>query len=70
VVIGLLTYQAGASFQKIVETQGADIHHLMEALGSLRVLYRVQFVLILVAIILIAVGIVMVVVAGTAIGLR
>lgn len=51
-VIGGFTMQAGTAFRKIVSGKGNDIGHLMEALGALRGLYRLQVVLFVIAAIL------------------
>lgn len=63
-VIGILTYQAGGSFRKVVETHGTDIRYLMDALGSLRVLYRIQFWLVLIAIIFITASMILLIIAA------
>ena len=52
-VIAFLTYEAGVFFQKIVDSEGEDIPHLMAALGNLRNLYRISFWGLLVAMTLI-----------------
>jgi hypothetical protein len=49
VVIGVLTQQAAAAFTKVVETQGSDIEYLMRALGKLKVIYTIQFWILVVA---------------------
>jgi hypothetical protein len=55
VIIGVLTQQAAAAFNKVVETQGNDIEYLMRALGNLKVIYTIQFWLFIVAFALIGV---------------
>jgi hypothetical protein len=55
VAIGLYTYIASRGFSKIVETVGADITHLMEAVTSLKSLYNIQFWLIIVYLIIIGI---------------
>jgi len=47
IATGLWTQRAARAFQEIVETEGSDISHLMEALRNLRTLYRLQFFLII-----------------------
>jgi hypothetical protein len=42
-VIGIYTSSASKSFSDIVNTIGADITHLMEAVRTLKSLYNVQF---------------------------
>lgn len=54
-VVGMLTVQAASAFRKIVDTRGDDIGHLMSALGSLRSLYRLQVILLCIALALLAV---------------
>jgi hypothetical protein len=39
ILFGAWTRSAGESFRKIVDTRGADIHNLMEGLGSLHGMY-------------------------------
>jgi hypothetical protein len=46
IILGLVGYwsgRAGAALEKVVTTQGADISHLMRALGEIRKLYELQF---------------------------
>jgi hypothetical protein len=47
-LIGMWTRSAAASFQKIVDTRGHDIGHLMDALGSLNRMYTLIYSLILI----------------------
>jgi hypothetical protein len=47
-VMGAWTRSAGASFQKIVVTQGSDISHLMNALSSLHSMYALVYILLVV----------------------
>ena len=42
-VIGFYTINASKSFSDIVQTVGADITHLMEAVHTLKSLYNIQF---------------------------
>jgi len=42
-LIGIWTINAATSFRKIVDTKGHDIPYMMNALGSLRKLYTLQF---------------------------
>jgi hypothetical protein len=44
-VMGVWTRTAGGSFQKIVDTQGSDISHLMSALSSLHSMYALVYTL-------------------------
>src|SRR5262249_24235914 len=55
---GVWTRSAGGSFQKIVDTQGNDVAHLMSAIGSLRAMYGQVYMLLLAALLagLMAVG--------------
>lgn len=55
---GLWTRSAGSSFRKIVRTEGRDINHLMNAIGSLRSMYGQVYLLLLLALLagLVAVG--------------
>ena len=55
VVMGLYTYSASRGFSKIVQTIGADITHLMEAVTSLKSLYNIQFWLIITYLIIIGI---------------
>jgi hypothetical protein len=47
-LMGAWTRSAGASFQKIVTTQGSDITHLMNGLGSLHSMYSLLYTLLVV----------------------
>lgn len=42
VLVGIWTFRAAAHFRSIVDTKGADIDHLMRALGELQKLYMLQ----------------------------
>jgi hypothetical protein len=55
IMVGVWTRNAAGSFQQIVATQGRDITHLMNALGELLKLYRLQYVLLVIALVLLAV---------------
>ena len=44
-IIAFWTYKAAGAFRKIVDSQGNDVHHLMQALRSLLNLYRIQVIL-------------------------
>ena len=46
-VIGFYTISASKSFSDIVQTVGADITHLMEAVRTLKSLYNIQFWLVI-----------------------
>lgn len=48
-LIGIWTRSAASSFSKIVTTQGADITHLMNALGALHKMYALLYTLLLAA---------------------
>jgi hypothetical protein len=52
VFIGLWAMSAGKSFQQIASTQGNDIGHLMDALSSLRNLFKLMAILIIVALVI------------------
>jgi len=47
-LMGVWTRSAGAAFQKIVDTQGSDIKHLMDAMGSLHQMYSLLYTLLVV----------------------
>ena len=64
IVIGFYTRSAAERFAKIVKTEGDDIRHLMDALGELLKIYRLQMILILVAIVLMVVAVAFVFVQG------
>src|SRR5262249_43319151 len=51
-LIGVWTRSAGGSFKQVVETQGGDIRHLMDALSSLNKMYSLVYTLILLALLL------------------
>ena len=55
---GIWTRSSAASFQKIVDTRGNDIDHLMNAVGSLESMYRQIYLLLLAGLLggLIAIG--------------
>jgi hypothetical protein len=55
-VMGVWTRSAGDSFQKIVDTQGSDISHLMSALSSLHSMYALVYTLLVLTLILGLVG--------------
>jgi hypothetical protein len=47
-LLGVWTRSAGASFQKIVDTQGSDIKHLMDGMGSLHQMYSLLYTLLVI----------------------
>jgi hypothetical protein len=49
-VVGWLTHKASKEFREITTSQGNDLGHLMDALGALRQLYRIQVIVIIVAV--------------------
>ena len=44
-LMGIWTRSAAGSFQKIVDTRGSDINHLMEGMGSLHRMYSLLYTL-------------------------
>jgi hypothetical protein len=56
-MFGAWTRFAASGFQKIVDTTGNDIDHLMNALHSLRRMYALLYTLILVGLVLLIVGV-------------
>jgi hypothetical protein len=52
IILGVLQYRASGAFRAVVTTHGDDIHHLMNALGILKNIYKIQVVLILVVFVL------------------
>jgi hypothetical protein len=48
-LVGGFTVQAAAAFRGIVDSQGDDIKHLMTALAALRGLYRLQVIILCLA---------------------
>jgi hypothetical protein len=57
IVLGVWTRRAADSFQKIVDTKGRDISHLMDALVDLLKMYRLQYTLLVIALVLLAVAV-------------
>jgi hypothetical protein len=56
--MGGWTRSGAAAFRRIVDTQGSDIGHLMEAAVNLRKLYTLQFWLILIGLIIMLIALV------------
>ncbi len=56
-LIGFWTLNASRYVLKIATTSGSDIEHLMNAIGELRKLYRLQRLVLVLAIVAIAVGV-------------
>jgi hypothetical protein len=56
VLIGVWTRSAGQSLRSIVDTEGNDISHLMDAIGNLGKLYLLQKWLVILAIIALAIA--------------
>ncbi len=52
IILGVLQYRASVAFRAVVTTQGDDIHHLMNALGILKNIYKIQVVVMLVMFVL------------------
>ncbi len=55
--VAIWTLQAGREFRRIVDTQGSDIPHTMNALAQLRRFYTLHFWLIIVYLVLIVLAI-------------
>ena len=55
VLVGLWTNSASSSFKMIVQTEGQDIMHLMNALTQMRKLYNLQFWLLVVGLALVVI---------------
>ncbi len=53
IIIGWLTHSSSQSFKAITTSQGSDVAHLMGALTSLSLVYRIQLYLILAATVLV-----------------
>ena len=51
IFIGIWTRNAGQAFQSIVDTEGSDMSHLMNAIGNLEKLFTLQKWIILLVII-------------------
>lgn len=51
-LIGIWTRSAGGEFQKIVDTAGRDISHLMSALSSLHSMYALVYTLLVVTLLI------------------
>jgi hypothetical protein len=51
-LVGLWTQRASMSFRNVVQTEGRDISHLMDALDDLRKLYTLQYWLLVLGLIL------------------
>ena len=49
ILFAVFTYKAAAAFRQIVDSTGQDITYLMKALCSLRALYRLQVIILVVA---------------------
>ena len=58
VFMGLWNYKGADSFQMIVQTEGSDVSHLMNALEDLRKIYNLQYWLMIVVLVLVALAIV------------
>jgi hypothetical protein len=58
IVLGAWTRSAAKGFRQVVETQGADINHLMEALADLRKLYTLQYWLVILALVVLVITLV------------
>ena len=56
IIIGYWTTKASTSFQLIVNTEGNDITNLMEALGELKKLYKLQYVILIISILIVIIG--------------
>jgi hypothetical protein len=61
-LMGMWTGNSAAAFRRIVDTQGSDISHLMDAVTNLHKLYTLQFWLILIGLIVMLVALVTVIV--------
>jgi len=55
-VVGLWTQRASMSFKSVVQTEGQDITHLMDALDDLRKLYSLQYWLLILGLVLATAG--------------
>jgi hypothetical protein len=66
ILLGVWTRSAADSFQQIVTTQGRDITHLMQALGDLLRMYRLQYTLLVIALVLLVVAVPIILVVALA----
>jgi hypothetical protein len=57
-LVGLWTHRASSSLQSVVQTEGRDVSHLMDALDDLHKLYSFQFWLLMLAMILAMAGLI------------
>ncbi|MBI3111147.1 MAG: hypothetical protein HYZ01_06200 [Ignavibacteriales bacterium] len=64
ILMGMWTFRAGKAFERVVQTEGNDIDHLMLANGSLLSLYTMQFWLIIVAVVFIVIAMLVAVGSG------
>lgn len=55
--VAVWTFQAGREFRRVVDTEGSDISHTMNALAQLRRFYTLQFWLIVVYLALIVLAV-------------
>ena len=66
ILIGMWTWSAAQSFQKVVDTEGKDVNHLMEAIERLRRIYGFIFYLVIIGITLAGILIIWAAIGGHA----
>ncbi len=64
-VIGIFTLKAASFFRRIVASQGEDLSHLMEALETLRSLYKLQAVLYIIGVTLVVLALILMALVST-----
>lgn len=69
-LFGLWTLRAHHGFARVVETEGSDITHLMDALGELHKLFTLFFYLVVVGLSLIGIFVVLAVIVGVVTSLK
>ncbi len=53
ILVGILLARASNHLRKIVDTEGSDIDHLMNAMGDISILYNVSMYIVIVAIVVV-----------------
>ena len=64
--VGISFFQGGRAFQSVVDTQGNDIHHMMQALEKIGTAFMIRIVVTLIAVVLIGVLLAIVAAVGMA----
>lgn len=55
-VVGIAFFKGGKAFKKVVDTEGNDLMHLMEALNRLSQAFQIRIVIVIIGVVIVAIA--------------